>query len=40
MLRDERGSAAIAGLLFTLILMVLAAAIVDVYRIQDTRTFA
>lgn len=38
--RDERGSAAIAGLLFTLILMVLAAAIVDVYRIQDTRTFA
>jgi len=38
--RDDRGSAAIAGLLFTLILMVLAAAIVDVYRIQDTRTFA
>ncbi len=36
----ERGSATIAGLLFTLILMVLAAAIVDVYRIQDTRTFA
>jgi hypothetical protein len=39
-LRDERGSAAIAGLLFTLILIVLAAAIVDVYRVQDTRTFA
>ena len=36
----ERGSAEVAGLLFTLILMVLAAAIVDVYRIQDTRTFA
>jgi hypothetical protein len=40
MLRDERGSATIAGLFFTLILMVLAAAIVDVYRIQDVRTFA
>ncbi len=38
--RDERGSASVAGLLFTLILMVLAAAIVDVYRLQDTRTFA
>ena len=38
--RDERGSAAVAGLLFTLILLVLAAAIVDVYRIQDVRTFA
>ena len=38
--RDDRGSATIAGLLFTLILMVLAAAIVDIYRIQDTRTFA
>lgn len=37
---EERGSASIAGLLFTLILMVLAAAIVDVYRLQDTRTFA
>ena len=40
MLRDERGSATIAGLFFTLILMVLAAAIVDVYRLEDTRTFA
>jgi len=40
MLRDERGSGTIAGLFFTLILMVLAAAIVDVYRIQDVRTFA
>ena len=40
MLRDERGSASVAGLFFTLILTVLAAAIVDVYRIQDTRTFA
>lgn len=46
MLRDdpghlgERGSASIAGLFFTLILLVLAAAIVDVYRLQDTRTFA
>jgi len=40
MARDERGSASVAGLFFTLILMVLAAAIVDVYRIQDTRTFA
>ena len=39
-MRDERGSAAIAGLFFTLILMVLAAAIVDVYRMQDMRTFA
>ncbi len=39
-LQDERGSASIAGLFFTLILMVLAAAIVDVYRLQDTRTFA
>jgi|GEM_PF-2139741 len=38
--RDDRGSATIAGLLFTLILMVLAAVIVDAYRIQDTRTFA
>lgn len=38
--RDERGSAAIAGLCFTLILVVLAAAIVDVYRMQDVRTFA
>jgi len=37
---NERGSASVAGLLFTLILMVLAAAIVDVYRLQDTRTFA
>ena len=40
MLRDERGNAAIAGLFFTLILMVLAAGVVDVYRLQDTRTFA
>lgn len=40
MRRDERGNASVAGLLFTLILMVLAAAIVDVYRLQDTRTFA
>lgn len=40
MLRDERGSATVAGLFFTLILMVIAAAIVDVYRIQDVRTFA
>jgi hypothetical protein len=39
MLRDERGSATVAGLFFTLILMVIAAAIVDVYRIQDVRTF-
>ena len=38
--RDDRGSASVAGLLFTLILMVLAAAIVDVYRIQDIRTYA
>lgn len=37
---SERGSASVAGLLFTLILMVLAAAIVDVYRLADTRTFA
>lgn len=40
MIRDERGNASVAGLLFTLILLVVAAAIVDVYRIQDTRTFA
>lgn len=39
-LEDVRGSASIAGLFFTLILMVLAAAIVDVYRLEDTRTFA
>ncbi len=39
-LRDERGSAVVAGVLFTFILLVLAAAIVDVYRLQDTRTFA
>jgi hypothetical protein len=39
-LMDERGNAAIAGLFFTIILMVLAAAVVDVYRLQDTRTFA
>jgi hypothetical protein len=39
-LKDERGNAVIAGLFFTLILMVLAAAVVDVYRLQDTRTFA
>ena len=38
--RDARGSASVAGLFFTLILMILAAAIVDVYRLQDTRTFA
>ncbi len=37
---SERGSASVAGLLFTFILMVLAAAIVDVYRLSDTRTFA
>jgi hypothetical protein len=37
---DERGSATVAGLFFTLILVALAAAIVDVYRIQDARTFA
>ena len=37
--RDERGSATLAGVLFSLILIVLAAAIVDVYRIQDIRTF-
>ena len=37
---NERGSATVAGLFFTLILLVLAAAIVDVYRIQDVRTFA
>ncbi len=37
---DERGSASIAGLCFTLILLVLAAAIADVYRLQDVRTFA
>ncbi len=39
-LASERGSASIAGLFFTLILTVVTAAIVDVYRIQDTRTFA
>ncbi len=39
-MEDERGSAVVAGLLFTLILLVLAAAIVDVYRLQDSRTFA
>ncbi len=39
-LNEERGSASIAGLFFTLILIVLAAAIVDVYRLEDTRTFA
>ncbi len=39
-LKDEQGNASIAGLFFTLILMVLAAAIEDIYRIQDTRTFA
>ena len=38
--RGERGSASIAGLFFTLILMVLAAAVVDLYRLQDMRTFA
>jgi hypothetical protein len=38
--RDERGSATLAGILFALILVVLAAAIVDVYRVQDIRTFA
>ncbi len=38
--RDDRGSASVAGLFFALILIVLAAAIVDVYRLQDTRTFA
>ena len=37
---DEQGSATVAGLFFTLIVVVLAAAIVDVYRLQDTRTFA
>ncbi len=37
---DERGNAVVAGLLFTLILLVLGGAIVDVYRIQDVRTFA
>jgi hypothetical protein len=36
----EQGNASIAGIFSTLILMVLSAAIVDVYRIQDTRTFA
>jgi hypothetical protein len=40
MIQNERGSATVAGLFFTLILTVLAAAIVDVYRLQDTRTFA
>lgn len=40
MFQDERGNASIAGLFFTLILMMLAAAVVDVYRIQDMRTFA
>ncbi len=38
--KSERGSASIAGLFFTLILMAVTAAIVDVYRFQDTRTFA
>jgi hypothetical protein len=37
---NERGSATVAGLFFTLILLVLTAAIVDVYRLQDIRTFA
>src|SRR3972149_384801 len=37
---SELGGASVAGLLFTLLLMVLAAAIVDVYRLADTRTFA
>ena len=39
-LSDARGSAAAAGLFATVILMLLAAALVDVYRIQDIRTFA
>lgn len=40
MLRDEHGSASIAGLFLTVILMAIAAAMVDVYRLQDMRTFA
>ncbi len=39
-LRNERGSAMVAGLLFTIVLLALTAAVVDVYRLQDTRTFA
>lgn len=39
-LRSEQGNASIAGILFALILLALAAAIVDIYRIQDIRTFA
>jgi hypothetical protein len=40
LIRDERGSATLGGILFALILVVLAAAIVDVYRLEDLRTFA
>lgn len=40
MARDERGSATVAGVLFVLILLVLTAAVVDVYRLEDMRTFA
>ena len=39
-LSGERGSATVAGILATLILVVIAAGIVDLYRIQDLRTFA
>lgn len=37
---DARGSATLAGVFVVLILVLLAAALVDVYRIQDTRAFA
>lgn len=38
--RDARGNASIAGLFLVLIVSVLAGALVDVYRLQDVRTFA
>lgn len=37
--RDVRGNASIAGLFLVLIVSVLAGALVDVYRLQDLRTF-
>ncbi|MBI3915033.1 MAG: hypothetical protein HY327_12720 [Chloroflexi bacterium] len=36
----ERGQATVAGVLFILIFVVIAAALTDLYRLQDVRTFA
>jgi hypothetical protein len=39
-MKDERGQTAVSGLLFTLILALIVAFLVDVYSLKETRSFA